>query len=226
MKFKFFKYFMLAMPASAILTGCISTPATEISSVPDCLAGSFSSQIHIISGENEFNANIIKSDKIWNAEFSQPSTLSGVELVFEDGMVSASYKGLAFSIPKDALPVQSALQNLILVSDNLEALNCETSDDEDSSTSDIKCTVENDLCSIKGNIDNGEFELITDKQGTPLTFTMENFSLTIEFSDFSKNTADETQNNDDTENISDDSIENTSDEITTENISETETSDN
>lgn len=218
MKFKFFKYFMLAMPASAILTGCISTPATEISSVPDCLAGSFSSQIHIISGENEFNANVIKSDKIWNAEFSQPSTLSGVELVFEDGMVSASYKGLAFSIPKDALPVQSALQNLILVSDSLEALNCETSDDENSSTSNIKCTVENDLCSIKGNIDNGEFELITDKQGTPLTFTMENFSLTIEFSDFSKNTADATQNNDDTENISD--------EITTENISETETSDN
>ena len=218
MKLNFFKYFMLAMPASAILTGCISTPATEISSVPDCLAGSFSSEIHIISGENEFNADITKSDKIWNAEFSQPSTLSGVELVFEDGMVSASYKGLAFSIPKDALPVQSALQNLILVSDNLEALNCETSDDEDSNTSDIKCTVENDLCSIKGNIDNGEFELITDKQGIPLTFTMENFNLTIEFSNFSKNTSDTVENKNKSTDISD--------EITTENISETETSEN
>ncbi len=218
MKLNFFKYFMLAMPASAILTGCISTPATEISSVPDCLAGSFSSEIHIISGENEFNADITKSDKIWNAEFSQPSTLSGVELVFEDGMVSASYKGLAFSIPKDALPVQSALQNLILVSDNLEALNCETSDDEDSNTSDIKCTVEKDLCSIKGTIDNGEFELITDKQGIPLTFTMENFNLTIEFSNFSKNTSDTVENKNKSTDISD--------EITTENISETETSEN
>lgn len=218
MKLNFFKYFMLAMPASAVLTGCISTPATEISSVPDCLAGSFSSEIHIISGENEFNADITKSDKIWNAEFSQPSTLSGVELVFEDGMVSASYKGLAFSIPKDALPVQSALQNLILVSDNLEALNCETSDDEDSNTSDIKCTVEKDLCSIKGTIDNGEFELITDKQGIPLTFTMENFNLTIEFSNFSKNTSDTVENKNKSTDISD--------EITTENISETETSEN
>ena len=218
MKLNFFKYFMLAMPASAILTGCISTPATEISSVPDCLAGNFSSEIHIISGENEFNADITQSDKIWNAEFSQPSTLSGVELVFEDGMVSASYKGLAFSIPKDALPVQSALQNLILVSDNLEALNCETSDDEDSNTSDIKCTVEKDLCSIKGTIDNGEFELITDKQGIPLTFTMENFNLTIEFSNFSKNTSDTVENKNKSTDISD--------EITTENISETETSEN
>ena len=218
MKLNFFKYFMLAMPASAILTGCISTPATEISSVPDCLAGNFSSEIHIISGENEFNADITKSDKIWNAEFSQPSTLSGVELVFEDGMVSASYKGLAFSIPKDALPVQSALQKLILVSDNLEALNCETSDDEDSNTSDIKCTVEKDLCSIKGTIDNGEFELITDKQGIPLTFTMENFNLTIEFSNFSKNTSDTVENKNKSTDISD--------EITTENISETETSEN
>lgn len=218
MKLNFFKYFMLAMPASAILTGCINTPATEISSVPDCLAGNFSSEIHIISGENEFNADITKSDKIWNAEFSQPSTLSGVELVFEDGMVSASYKGLAFSIPKDALPVQSALQNLILVSDNLEALNCETSDDEDSNTSDIKCTVEKDLCSIKGTIDNGEFELITDKQGIPLTFTMENFNLTIEFSNFSKNTSDTVENKNKSTDISD--------EITTENISETETSEN
>ena len=218
MKLNFFKYFMLAMPASAILTGCISTPATEISSVPDCLAGNFSSEIHIISGENEFNADITKSDKIWNAEFSQPSTLSGVELVFEDGMVSASYKGLAFSIPKDALPVQSALQNLILVSDNLEALNCENSDDEDSNTSDIKCTVEKDLCSIKGTIDNGEFELITDKQGIPLTFTMENFNLTIEFSNFSKITSDTVENKYKSTDISD--------EITTENISETETSEN
>ena len=218
MKLNFFKYFLLAMPASAILTGCICTPATEISSVPDCLAGNFSSEIHIISGENEFNADITKSDKIWNAEFSQPSTLSGVELVFEDGMVSASYKGLAFSIPKDALPVQSALQNLILVSDNLEALNCETSDDEDSNTSDIKCTVEKDLCSIKGTIDNGEFELITDKQGIPLTFTMENFNLTIEFSNFSKNTSDTVENKNKSTDISD--------EITTENISETETSEN
>lgn len=218
MKLNFFKYFMLAMPASAILTGCISTPATEISSVPDCLAGNFSSEIHIISGENEFNADITKSDKIWNAEFSQSSTLSGVELVFEYGMVSASYKGLAFSIPKDALPVQSALQNLILVSDNLEALNCETSDDEDSNTSDIKCTVEKDLCSIKGTIDNGEFELITDKQGIPLTFTMENFNLTIEFSNFSKNTSDIVENKNKSTDISD--------EITTENISETETSEN
>ncbi len=218
MKLNFFKYFMLAMPASAILTGCISTPATEISSVPDCLAGSFSSEIHIISGENEFNADITKSDKIWNAEFSQPSTLSGVELVFEDGMVSASYKGLAFSIPKDALPVQSALQNLILVSENLETLKCEASDEENADTSDIKCTVEKDLCSIKGTIDNGEFELITDKQGIPLTFTMENFNLTIEFSNFSKNTSDTVENKNKSTDISD--------EITTENISETETSEN
>ena len=218
MKLNFFKYFMLAMPASAILTGCISTPATEISSVPDCLAGSFSSEIHIISGENEFNADITKSDKIWNAEFSQPSTLSGVELVFEDGMVSASYKGLAFSIPKDALPVQSALQNLILVSENLETLKCEASDEENADTSDIKCTVEKDLCSIKGTIDNGEFELITDKQGIPLTFTMENFNLTIEFSNFSKNTSDTVENKNKSTDISD--------EITTENISEMETSEN
>ena len=218
MKLNFFKYFMLAMPASAILTGCIRTPATEISSVPDCLAGSFSSEIHIISGENEFNADITKSDKIWNAEFSQPSTLSGVELVFEDGMVSASYKGLAFSIPKDALPVQSALQNLILVSENLETLKCEASDEENADTSDIKCTVEKDLCSIKGTIDNGEFELITDKQGIPLTFTMENFNLTIEFSNFSKNTSDTVENKNKSTDISD--------EITTENISETETSEN
>lgn len=209
----FFKYLILALPASAILSGCINAKQTELSSVPDCFTGNFSSQIHIISGENEYMANVSKiSENKWSAEFSEPASLSGAELTFEDGMVSASYKGLAFSIPKDALPVQSAMQNLILVSEKLNTLYKTDNEDNSDEIPEIICTSESGSYHITGNIDNGEFELITDEEGVPLSFVMENFALTIEFSEFSKNSSD-IENNSDMESLNISETENTA-EIT------------
>lgn len=207
----FFKYLVLTLPASAILSGCINAKHTELSSVPDCFAGSFSSQIHIISGENEYTADVLKvSENKWFAEFSEPASLSGAELTFEDGMVSASYKGLAFSIPKDALPVQSAMQNLILVSEKLSTLYNTNDEDNTDEIPEIICTSESGAYHITGNIDNGDFELITDKDGIPLSFVMKNFALTIEFSEFSKSSTD----------TEDNSNEETSDTAETETIAE------
>ena len=38
----------------------------------------------------------------WNVSFSEPSQLAGVRLDFQKGEVTASYKGLAFSVPADS----------------------------------------------------------------------------------------------------------------------------
>ena len=55
----------------------------------------------------------------WNVSFSEPSQLAGVRLDFQKGEVTASYKGLAFSVPQTALPAKSILYQFILAADQL-----------------------------------------------------------------------------------------------------------
>ena len=52
-------------------------------------------------------------DGLWEAEFESPGSLSGVKLAFADGNVTASYKGLSFSVPRSAIPVKAMLVNLM-----------------------------------------------------------------------------------------------------------------
>ena len=68
----------------------------------------------------------------WNVSFSEPSQLAGVRLDFQKGEVTASYKGLAFSVPQTALPAKSILYQFILAADQLA---------EDTSTQSCKVRV-------------------------------------------------------------------------------------
>ena len=48
-------------------------------------------------------------DGAWSVAFAEPSTLAGVVLDFSGGEVTASYKGLGFSVPQSAMPAKSVL---------------------------------------------------------------------------------------------------------------------
>ena len=58
-------------------------------------------------------------DGAWSVAFAEPSTLAGVVLDFSGGEVTASYKGLGFSVPQSAMPAKSVLSQMILVVDEL-----------------------------------------------------------------------------------------------------------
>ena len=58
-------------------------------------------------------------DGAWSVSFAEPATLAGVVLDFSGGEVTASYKGLGFSVPQSAMPAKSVLNQMIQVVDEL-----------------------------------------------------------------------------------------------------------
>ena len=108
---------------------------------------------------------------VWEIEFSQPNTLSGVKLEFSEVNVLASYKGLSFSVPQSAVPVKAMMLNLIkAVEDNAKL--AELSGEES-----------NGMLKISGSLDGGDYTLTVDKDGLLSGFEMPNNKLTMKFSE-------------------------------------------
>lgn len=109
----------------------------------------------------------------WESYFSAPSTLAGVKLSFIDDDVTASYKGLSFSVPKSALPIKSMMSNLFAIID------------ETASKEKIEVINDKEYLIIEGRTEQGDYEIKLDKEtGLLVSFEMPNLDLLIEFSDF------------------------------------------
>ncbi|MBQ8824640.1 MAG: hypothetical protein IJZ64_05340 [Ruminococcus sp.] len=111
----------------------------------------------------------------WNLIFSEPSQLAGVQLAFAEGDVTASYKGLEFSVPQIALPAKSIMMNFISVIDKLATQ--ET----------IEGVSDEDGIQVTGELESGNYVLILQDDGSPFSFQMENMNATIVFHDFTTN---------------------------------------
>ena len=101
------------------LTGCTANEAVK---AKPAVRNTFACTAKIETGELKAEAVIERfEDGRWSIEFSEPKTLSGVRLDFSEDEVKASYKGLEFSIPKDALPLKASLSTMFDVLDKLIA---------------------------------------------------------------------------------------------------------
>ena len=104
--------------------------------------------------------------------FSQPDSLAGVQLAFLDGQVTASYKGLSFSVPQSAMPVKSMLTIFIDLVGELDG------------KTELDCVKEGDVCVVEGSVEQGSYTLTLDQKGIPLKFEMPNQKLVMELSNF------------------------------------------
>jgi hypothetical protein len=162
--------FAVVIMTAFCLIACTGSVTGSKTTVPNGLSGSFQADVTVILGELEAEGIIKRfGSGSWDIEFSSPNTLSGVKLSFEEGNVTASYKGLDFSVPRSALPVKSMLLNLISAVDDL-AVNDE-----------LKGIDEDGVTSISGSLDGGEYTLTVDKNGNITSFVMPNNDLEIIF---------------------------------------------
>lgn len=111
-------------------------------------------------------------EQAWDVTFSQPDSLAGVQLAFLDGQVTASYKGLSFSVPQSAMPVKSMLTIFIEVVGELDG------------KEELDCVKDGDTCVVEGSVEQGNYTLTLDQQGVPLKFEMPNQKLVMELSNF------------------------------------------
>ena len=99
----------VCVPACFLLSGC-SRPQSAAEFSPK-LDGTYSVEADMEYGSGQSAVlTVTRYDKgVWEAAFSEPESLAGVVLAFDGSTVSASYKGLAFSVPKSALPAKNML---------------------------------------------------------------------------------------------------------------------
>ena len=163
--------FVLTMAMALCLAAC-AVPKGGGSSRKNGLGNAFSAVVGITLDRLEAEGEIKRyGEGVWEIEFSEPNTLSGVKLEFSEGNVLASYKGLSFSVPQSAVPVKAMMLNLIkAVEDNakLDELSGEESDG---------------MLKISGSLDGGDYTLSVDGNGLLSGFEMPNNKLSMKFSE-------------------------------------------
>lgn len=163
--------FALTILTAACLAACSVTGKGDTSK-PNGLGSSFQAAVSIVLDDLNAEGTVKRMGSgNWEIEFDSPNTLSGVKLTFMDGNVTASYKGLNFSVPQTALPVKAMMLNLISAVDDLAA------------NEELTGTEEDGMLKISGTLDGGEYTLTTDSSGNLVSFEMPNNKLTMTFSE-------------------------------------------
>lgn len=166
------KIIALSLCSILLFTGCVFNKPKESAS-PD-LNRLFSCNAEIRYGDFEMSAVLKRlGDGMWEAECSAPKTLAGVKLSYNGDDITASFKGLSFSIPKTAAPVKSIFQLAFSVIDKTAA------------GGELPMIEKDGVLIFSGEAEQGKFEVRTDKEtGNLLGFSMPAYELEITCSDF------------------------------------------
>lgn len=163
--------FVLTIAAALCLAAC-AVPTGGESSRKNGLGNAFSAAVSITLDRLEAEGEIKRyGEGVWEIEFSEPNTLSGVKLEFSEGNVIASYKGLTFSVPQSAVPVKAMMLNLIKAVDDNAKLGELSGEDSDG------------MLKVSGSLDGGDYTLTVDKDGLLSGFDMPNNKLTMKFTE-------------------------------------------
>ena len=159
--------------ASILLCGC-EAPQSSADFVPQAAcAYSVDASVEYGSGQTAVLKLTRYEAARWEADFTEPDSLAGVVLQFDGSTVSASYKGLAFSVPKSALPAK----NMLMLA--TEAL------DTAAETQDLHCKSQDDgtYC-WTGNSDAGSYTVTFAETGEPVAFEMPSQPCKITLTNF------------------------------------------
>lgn len=160
------------MIITAVMFVACSSPIKSETSRKNGLNCAFESSVNITIDKLNAEGVIRRfGDGVWDVEFSAPNTLSGVRLSFDSGNVTASYKGLDFSVPQSALPVKAMMLNLISAVDTNARLD------------ELKGSENDNVLEVSGTLDGGDYVISVGKDGKLISFEMENNKLKMIFSD-------------------------------------------
>lgn len=135
----------------------------------------FTCSSEIRYGDFEMSAELKRlGDGMWEVEFSAPKTLAGVKLAYNGDAISASYKGLSFSIPKDAAPVKAVFTMVF------RAIDASAAEPE------LPFSEEDGILVFEGENEQGKFFISTDKEtGDFIGFSMPDYELEIACENYS-----------------------------------------
>lgn len=157
---------------AVLLSGC-SSPVGGETGAAQKLSGSFTTEMTMNMEEQTVSGTLSRmGDGMWSVSFAEPATLAGVVLDFSGGEVTASYQGLAFSVPQTAMPAKSILSSLILVVDDL------------AKQEHISGEKDGDYVSVEGELEGSPYLLRLSVGGELAGFEMDNMDTVLTFTDF------------------------------------------
>ncbi|MDE5564709.1 MAG: hypothetical protein K2I93_06105 [Oscillospiraceae bacterium] len=171
------RIFALFCLTSVLLTGC-SMPQGSSGTVTNRMTGSFCAEVTVTTAENETKGILTRfGTDAWCVEFSEPAALSGVKLDFLDEEVTASYKGLEFSVPQSAQALKTELSELMDVVDTM------------AQTMELQGSAKDGNVSCEGELEVGDYMLVLNGEGVPLSFSLPAYGLVIVFDSFTDQNA-------------------------------------
>ncbi len=109
----------------------------------------------------------------WEMSFSSPETINGLAVTYENENTNLSYKGLAFSIPREDIPINAIVTNITAVFDNV------------SNKNNAEFAKKNGIVTACGRIDSGNYTIkFNEKDGSPLSLEIKQIDLKVEFKDY------------------------------------------
>ncbi len=176
------KRIFAAMGVAAVLCfagGC--TMEQGSGQVPNRMNGGFTTQVTMQTADREVQGMLTRYGmQAWRVVFTEPPALDGVQLDFVDNEVTASYKGLSFSVPQSAQAVKTMLQELMEIVDGMAA------------EAELTGTQEAEQIVQEGEIEEGTYTLLFDKEGVPVRFELPCYGLTLTFDSFTADGSTET----------------------------------
>ena len=166
----------LLLAGGICCTGCAK--AGGEATAAQKLGGSFTTEMTMTMEDWTAAGTLSRlGDGAWSVSFAEPATLAGVVLDFSGGEVTASYKGLGFSVPQSAMPAKSVLSQMIQVVDELAQQEEITGKEKDG------------CVSVEGDLEGNPYTLTLTENGDLSGFTMENFDTTLTFTQFQSGAA-------------------------------------
>lgn len=170
------RIFAAAALTVIMLTGCTMSQGGS-GKADNHMTGSFVAEVTVTNAESETKGTLTRfGTDAWRVEFSDPPALSGVQLDFIDNDVTATYKGLAFSVPQSAQAVRTELSGLMEAVDSM------------AQTTELSGNSEDGCITCEGELEVGSYTLAVTPDGIPVRFSLPSYGLVITFDSFTEQT--------------------------------------
>ena len=164
---------IFSVPACFLLCGCTAGQKTADFEPKQDSAYTADAELEYGDGQTASLSVTRYGKGQWEAAFTAPASLEGVVLAFEGNAVTASYKGLQFSVPKSALPAKNML---VLAADAL---------DQAAETVPLPCTMQSDgTWCYAGESEAGSCTVTFSANGEPLAVEIPAQPFTLRFNSY------------------------------------------
>ena len=141
---------------------------------PVAMKGLYSINADVKLGDFEATVGLNRlGNGVWDINFTKPDNINGLGVSYQNENMKITYKGLAFSIPRDDIPIKSIVTNLTSILDNV------------SLGKNVDFRKDGDKVIAKGKTDSGSYKVTFDeKTGSLVSMELEDIDLTANFSGY------------------------------------------